>query len=237
MRTDGGGLAADRERVRQMPPRRLRRNEQKAATRARLLDAATRVFARKGYHAASLEQVAEEAGFSKGAVYSNFASKQELFSVLLAERCQGSLLTVTTGASGSGALADRLDRIGRAVLERCERDRDWTLLFIEAWAHAARTPGLGQFAEVYQQARGAVAGLIGAQASRLGVELPIPAELLASLCIAVTEGLALQSLVDPGRVPPEAAGGALRLLLAALVAADQQHQGGAPVAATAKQGG
>ncbi|HZD71914.1 MAG TPA: helix-turn-helix domain-containing protein, partial [Actinomycetes bacterium] len=49
--------------------------------------AARRVFARRGYHDASVEEVAEEAGFSKGAVYSNFTSKEDLFVTLLEQRC------------------------------------------------------------------------------------------------------------------------------------------------------
>jgi TetR/AcrR family transcriptional regulator, transcriptional repressor of aconitase len=60
-----------------------RRDEQRARTRADLLDAAARVFAAQGYHAASVDQVAEAAGYTKGAVYSNFSSKEELFLELL----------------------------------------------------------------------------------------------------------------------------------------------------------
>jgi hypothetical protein len=62
------------------------RAEKKAETRQRLLDAAGRVFARRSFHGASVDEIAEEAGFSKGAVYSNFASKEDLFLALLERR-------------------------------------------------------------------------------------------------------------------------------------------------------
>jgi AcrR family transcriptional regulator len=220
--------------------RRLRRDQQHAQTRARLLDAAGQVFARKGFHAASLEEVAEQAGFSKGAVYSNFASKQELFAALLAERCHGSLLAISGAAGQGGSTAERLDRVGHAVLARILDQPEVTLLFLELWVNAARSPDLrARFAEVFGQTRAAVAGLIDARAQRLGAELPAPAELLASLAMAVVDGLALQLVVDPERVPPDAAGTALRLLLASLLTADPDTDPATDAAApaTATQGG
>jgi AcrR family transcriptional regulator len=72
------------------PPKRKRLSsaEKKAATRAALLEAAARVFGRGGFYGASVEEIAEEAGFSRGAVYSNFESKEDLFMTLLEERDQ-----------------------------------------------------------------------------------------------------------------------------------------------------
>ena len=64
-------------------PRRLTRDERKAETREALLDAASRVFARRGYHAAAVDEVAADAGFSTGALYSNFEGKEDLFLALL----------------------------------------------------------------------------------------------------------------------------------------------------------
>jgi AcrR family transcriptional regulator len=217
--------------------RRLRRDEQRAQTRARLLDAAGRVFARRGFHAASLEEIAEEAGFSKGAVYSNFASKQDLFAVLLAERCHGGLLTITSAGSQAGSTAERLDNVGNSLIARIVGERDWALLVFELWVNAARNPDLRErFAEIFQQTRAAVAGLIDAEAARSRAELPAPPDLLASLAMAVLDGLALQLLVDPERVPPETAGTALRLLLASLLAADQDGSGDYGETATAPTG-
>ena len=69
------------------PARRLRREEQRELTRAQILDAAERIFAR-GFRGASIEAIAEEAGYSHGAIYSNFKGKEDLFLVLVEElRC------------------------------------------------------------------------------------------------------------------------------------------------------
>ena len=69
--------------------KRLTRRERKAETRAALLEAAARTFGRRGFYAASVAEVAEEAGYSKGAVYSNFESKEDLFMTLLEGRPLG----------------------------------------------------------------------------------------------------------------------------------------------------
>jgi AcrR family transcriptional regulator len=66
--------------------KRLTRAEQAARNRALVLDAARRVFLARGYHGATLEQIADEAGFSKGVVYSQFESKADLFLALLEAR-------------------------------------------------------------------------------------------------------------------------------------------------------
>ncbi|MGC7194485.1 helix-turn-helix domain-containing protein, partial [Mycobacteroides abscessus subsp. abscessus] len=67
------------------PKKRLSRAEKRVQTRQRLLDAAAETFARKGFATASLDEIAEAAGFSIGAVYSNFASKDDLFAQLMAD--------------------------------------------------------------------------------------------------------------------------------------------------------
>src|SRR5687767_15759101 len=73
-----------------MPSRkRLTREESKARTRADLLRAASRLFVRNGFVATSLADIAEEAGLTKGAVYSNFESKEDLFLALLAGDSDG----------------------------------------------------------------------------------------------------------------------------------------------------
>src|SRR5262245_17425089 len=76
-------------------PRRLRRDEQRQQTRAQLLDAAERVFAREGYQGASIAAIAAEAGYSHGAVYSNFNGKEDLFLVLVEERIDARLAAST----------------------------------------------------------------------------------------------------------------------------------------------
>src|SRR5450755_4962668 len=79
-------------------PLRLRRAERRELTRSQILDAAERVFAREGLGGASVEAIAEEAGYSHGAIYSNFKSKEDLFFVLVEERIDARLARVYEAA-------------------------------------------------------------------------------------------------------------------------------------------
>jgi AcrR family transcriptional regulator len=119
---------------------RRTRDEQREDTRRRLLDAARREFLRRGFHGASLDLVAEEAGFTKGAVYSRFASKADLFLALLDER-------ITTRIAEMEAIAAREHgplglgtAIGRQWDAKLQQDESWSLLLIEFRLHAARDP-------------------------------------------------------------------------------------------------
>ena len=91
-----------------MSPKPSIRDEQRALTRARLLDAARRVFARRGFHAASLEEIAQEAGATTGAIYSNFAGKEDLFLALFEDHV----------ASQIGKYSKGLERPGNDFVER-----------------------------------------------------------------------------------------------------------------------
>jgi len=151
------------------------------------------VFARRGFHGASVEEVAEVAGYSKGAVYSNLASKDELFLAVLQDRMRSQIeflerLTEQAKAEPGGSLVPPdLDWL---VLK-------WYLLAFEFWLHALRNPAVGErLAEVYRHFRAQLAPLL---APFVGEGLEAPE--LASAAIALYEGLALQRHLDPGAVP------------------------------------
>ena len=91
------------------------------------------MFARKGFHAASLEEVAEQAGYSKGAVYSNFTGKEDLFAALLEQRCHDQLAQIQAALWAAPLTAARLREIGDTLGAGIQHDREWTLLFIEFW--------------------------------------------------------------------------------------------------------
>src|SRR3712207_4566751 len=125
-----------RERVRRQP---------RAQTREELLDAAAGVFAARGFHGASVEAVADAAGYSTGALYSNFAGKEELFLSLYEERIQRRRHELREAAARSGPAA-----AAAAVDESLRRDRDFFLLYFEFALHAARNP---DFARRFQAVR------------------------------------------------------------------------------------
>jgi AcrR family transcriptional regulator len=172
---------------------RLTRAESQARTRAQLVESAAEVFARRGFHGASVEEVAEEAGYSKGAVYSNFASKDELFLAVLQERRKLQVevldrLTERPGSEGEGMLT-RLSTMAWWDLK-------WCLLIFEFWLYALRNPDVGKrLAELNEQFRSELAPLLAPFAAD-GID---PGQ-LASAALAMYQGLALQRHLDPGSV-------------------------------------
>jgi AcrR family transcriptional regulator len=117
------------------------RRPKREVVRRRLLDAALEVFAERGFDTANLDQVAAAAGLSKGAIYSNFTSKDDLFYAMMTEQV---LLRV---ASVRSALAARtvdphrprdLRDIGDLLTETFSEQREWRLVFLDFWRRAVR---------------------------------------------------------------------------------------------------
>lgn len=197
-----------------MVRRRQTRQEQQSATRDRILRAAAKVFARHGFDGASLGQVADEAGFTKGAVYSNFESKDDLFVSLLEIRCRESLDEIRRLVEAPGPAEDRVQEIGDRLTQRILGDRDGTRLFLEFWAQSLRNPKLRRrFLAIWGETRGGLARLIEDGAGSADVALPLPADQLVSAAMALYDGLALQMLADPGLVEPSTLGAALSLIV------------------------
>ncbi len=120
--------------------KRLTRAEQSERNRALVLDAARRVFLARGYHAATVEEIADEAGFSRGVVYSRFGTKADLLLALLDRRIDE--LAEQNAALAGGLSGDRgaVALMGQ-VSARVHDDPGWGLLLIEFRVHAARDPG------------------------------------------------------------------------------------------------
>jgi len=175
--------------------RRLSRAEQTDRNRAELFAAARRVFLAKGYHAATLEQIADEAGFSKGVVYSRFASKADLFLALLeariAERA-GQNAAAARQLAGSGDFGALLD-----LAQQAERAAPgWRLLVTEFRTHAARHPELNRrYAAVHARTVEGLARVL----TTIGDSgaLPSPPHQLAELLLAIEAGIALEQAANP----------------------------------------
>ena len=175
---------------------RLSRAEQNDRNRALLFAAARRVFLARGYHAATLEQIADEAGFSKGVVYSRFASKADLFLALLEDRIaeraaqNAELAGELAGTGNFGALLD--------LAEQAERGAPgWRLLVTEFRVHAARDPELNRrYAALHARTIDGVAQVF-AEVSKEGAGgLPIPPRQLAELWLAIETGRALEQIAN-----------------------------------------
>ena len=186
----------------------------RAQTRARLLKAAGTVFAERGYDGASLDDVAVAAGLTKGAVYSSFASKEELFYALMRERIRERLELVTKAVERQASVRDITRDAGSALAELISSQAEWHLLFIEFWARAVRDPDLrDEFARERRSARELIASLLQEQAAEANVELPAPAEQLAVAVLALANGIAIEHIADPGTVDASTFGVILGLLL------------------------
>jgi AcrR family transcriptional regulator len=204
-----------------MPRKRLTREERRALTRSEILDAAERIFPRRGYRLASVEEVAEEAGLTTGAVYSNFESKADLYLALnerLMERHAGEVEKVIARGATPEA---KIEEAGRAWLDFLRRDRDWLLLDVEFWSYAVRDPDLrARHAVAYRRMRETTAGLLEQATEALGLALPASAEQLGVIINALGNGLVFEQLVDPDGVPDDLFESALALILRSAKAAE-----------------
>jgi len=176
---------------------RLSRAEQNDRNRELLFAAARRVFLAKGYHAASLEQIADEAGFSKGVVYSRFASKADMFLTLLEDRIEqraGQNAKAAAPLTGSGDFAALLE-----LAQRAERAAPgWRLLVTEFRIHAARDPELSRrYAALHARTVAGLAAVLVSISPAGAESLPFPPRQLAELLLAIEAGLALEQLASP----------------------------------------
>lgn len=180
------------------------------------------MFAHSGYHAASVEEVAAEAGYTTGAVYSNFKGKEQLFLALQDQELDRRVADYRAVDDAETSPDD----LARAATERfakfVQEDPDWPLLFFEFWAYGARNEQLReQFKEGRERVRGALAEGIERRAAEAGVELPLPAERLAVGIAALINGLAFERVIDPDAVTDELFGLLLsRLLIGLLTPSD-----------------
>ena len=201
-------------------PRRESRAAKQARTRSELLSTAARVFARRGYNGASIEEIAEEAGYSHGAVYSNFDGKADLFLAVfeeyMAERARE--LAATQIELGEDApLEERARALADQWMERLAKDRESFLLHMEFIAYAGRDPELaGRFGARSAALREAISRYIASYGEEVGIELALPPDDLALVLRALGIGLAVEALVSPDAVRRDLYGDFVELLVVLL---------------------
>lgn len=201
---------------------RLTREEKKAQTRRALLDAASVVFARRGYHAASVDEIAAEAGLTTGALYWHFPGKEQLFLALTEEQLAQRADEIREVADAPVTTDALQQAIGEQFESFAARNPDWPLLFFEFWAYAVREPRLrAGFKRQRAAVQGALASALETRATALGISLPLPAEQLAVGIAAMMNGLAFEQVAEPEAVPPTLPGFLLaRLVLGMFIPAE-----------------
>ncbi|MDO9379409.1 MAG: TetR/AcrR family transcriptional regulator [Nocardioidaceae bacterium] len=173
------------------------RAQRQARTRETLIVTARRMFLADGYGATSLDKVALEAGFSKGAVYSNFKNKEELCLAVLDSIQQRQIDEVAAAFRDHTSLDDRLAAFGRWARERIGQPR-WTALEVEFGSVARQSPFVAQaLLERHRAVRAAIAQLVEAVLEDTGVEIALTPDQAATALLSLGIGLGAQRSLDP----------------------------------------
>jgi AcrR family transcriptional regulator len=198
-------------------PQRLTRDESRAQTRERLMEAARRMFARGGYGGASIDTISAEAGYSKGAFYGNFESKEAIFLELLARHMTREAEQLTRLVESGRTAGDILDSLD-IWLEQMNADADWALLAMELQLQARRSPSFAaEYDMLYARHRARLGELVAHLFALSGKALPAPAIDLAAALMALGHGLVLQRTTYGETGDP--AGVLIKTVLRSLIAA------------------
>jgi AcrR family transcriptional regulator len=180
--------------------KRLTRAERQQQTRDALLDAAARVFVRRGFQGSSVEEISAEAGYTRGAFYSNFTSKDEVLVELLRDRVYTRYTNMVEEGLRDLRRVPTLRELGEILAAmQAERDSHWVWrLWLECLAQAGRDKGVRELAATFWRGnRAGTATLI----ERAAPHQADRAKAISTALIALDIGLAVQHFVDPDDVP------------------------------------
>jgi AcrR family transcriptional regulator len=182
---------------------RLTRAEQQERTRAALINAAGRVFVERGFVGSSVEAIVSEAGFTRGAFYSNFSSKEELFAELLQVRVYSLYADMARKSADPGTRTSPRETGEQLAAIQANPEGRWIFkLWLELLAHAGRDSEFRKIAARFWSGnRRLIAGAIETAFKEAGATPPLAPDRLASAWIAIDIGLALQHFVDPDAAP------------------------------------
>ena len=206
-----------------MQTRRPRREERKEETRRELTEAATRVFAERGFHAASLEQIARDAGYTTGAIYWHFGGKDELFLAAFEAYALTRVGEVTeVYERQGGGLPQRARAVADHWMARVADDPSFVVVAMEFFVHSLRKPELREALAARQAAvRLALGRLVEQTLREDGQELPMPAQEVATVTRELGIGMALAKLLDPEVFPDRLPGDFVELFFELALGGDR----------------
>ena len=177
---------------------RLSRAERRLLTRQQLLDAAATVFARRGYAAASVDEIADAAGYTKGAVYANFETKQDLFLALM-DRQTAQQEQALAGLTQPGRpVGEAMTDLGQVAAPTDPEAWQWGLLTLEFLLYALREPSLrAQLAERFESMRQYLAEQLAPYLAERDGAPRLDARDLAIVAMALSTGLGVQATIEP----------------------------------------
>jgi AcrR family transcriptional regulator len=180
--------------------RRRTQAERRDETRRALLRSADRAFSRDGFHASSVDAIADDAGYSKGSVYARFGGKDGLFLAVLEARFDQRLAPIGVDLAHQSTRQDRIKALARAHREIIAKDPAWTVAWVEFAAHATRDPELRQRLRALNQS-------LRDRAAQRFVELGLADETeagyLTTVSLVYGSGVSIERMLDPDG-PPEA---------------------------------
>lgn len=190
--------------------------------RRRLLDAATREFAERGYADSRLDDIARTAGFTKGAIYSNFDSKQGLFGAVLGARAEEERVTLLRDAHTDAASVAH--KVARVITHRVVDDTERGQLGLEFAARAASDEKVREvLIQLRRAQRDAAATSIAEVAERSGLRLSVAPEVAALILHCLTNGLSMEHLADPEQVDARSVEQAIATTITALTTGGGQR--------------
>jgi AcrR family transcriptional regulator len=178
---------------------RLTRERRRELTRTALLDAAAEAFSRRGFHGASLDEIAEAAGFTRGAITFNFGSKEELFLAVI-QRHNENMMAAYARVLAQGRTGDgpSLEDVSAVWSEFEGGDDDSTMLVLELRLYALRNPDVrARLAAFEEEMEETIARFITEQAAAVGSRLRVPPGELAAILGAAAYGLQQHVAVCP----------------------------------------
>ena len=176
----------------------LTRKEKQAKTRSALLSSAAKLICRKGLNEASVDDVATDAGYTKGAFYANFKSKEELFLVMLDEKYAAELEQLESADWGTESPDEDARHAAEDFLRFTWSDPQWPKLYFEFAAYAARNAEFRQELQTRdRRIRQQMAEIFRSWADDIGIEPPIPVEDLAMMVFCMSNGFLMGQLIEP----------------------------------------
>lgn len=182
-----------------MPRATIDRFEQRKLTRAKLVDAALKLFSTSGYEHATVDDISREAGYSKGAYYFHFSTKDDILSELLRMWTEDRA-TVLAAADGEATSAEGLRDVLTAFFTY--EEKRWPAVLLEFWSQALRNDDISRLmTQAYASWRGQIAAAFEQAAASGAVEVDSPND-AAAVALAAHDGYAVQVAIAPQATRP-----------------------------------
>lgn len=203
------------------PSARRTRKQQQEHTRSCLLRSAATLFTRKGMQQASIDEIAHDAGFTKGAFYANFKNKEELFLAMLDERFAERLEEIDRVVRLDATIEAQARQAGVDFIRAISADAEWSRLFFEFAIYASRNePFRVELVTRHRALRAKIAELFEQRARELDWTPPISADRASRMTFAMANGVALEQLLEPEADSADLYGTMLTTFFTGLRAAD-----------------